>query len=30
MIMVVIFSLSSFCGHIYNVGVERNLSGVYN
>jgi hypothetical protein len=27
---VVIVFLSGFCGHIYNVGVARNLSGVYN
>jgi hypothetical protein len=30
MVTVVIVSLSGFCGHIYNVGVVRNLSGVYN
>ena len=27
--MVIVF-LSGFCGHIYNVGVEKNLWGVYN
>jgi hypothetical protein len=30
MITMVIVSLSSFCGHIYNVGVARNLLDVYN
>ena len=29
-VTVVIVFLSGFCGHIYNVGVARNLSGVYN
>ena len=27
---IVIVFLSSFCDHIYNVGVARNLLGVYS
>lgn len=29
-VIVVIIFLSGFFDHIYNVGVARNLSGVYN